>query len=175
MRHGFFHHPRALDDLRQKHFSGTEEFPHDVHAVHQRTFDDLERFVVLLPGLFHVFVDVVHDPFDQRMREPCFDGAFPPGIGFDDRLALLLHGFGKLDQPLGRVGPSIQQDVLDQFQQILGDLLIDSQLAGIDDGHVQPGFDRVIQKSRVHGLTHDVVPTEREGNIADATAGFTMR
>ena len=175
IRHGFFHDPRALDHLRQEHFPGPEEFSHDVHTVHQRAFDDLERFVVFLPGLFHVCVDELHDPLDQRMREPCFDRAFPPGIGLDRRLAFLFHGFGEVDQPLGRIRPPIQQDVLDQFQQVLGDLFIHAQLAGIDNRHVQPGLDGMIQKRRVHGLTHDVVPAEREGNIAHAAAGFAVR
>ena len=58
---GLLHHPGALDHLRQEHLARAEEVADDVHAVHQRAFDDRERPVVLLPGLLDVGVDEVDD------------------------------------------------------------------------------------------------------------------
>ena len=52
------HHPGALDHLRQEHLARAEEVADDVHPVHQRPFDDVERPPVLDPGLLGVGVDV---------------------------------------------------------------------------------------------------------------------
>ena len=41
--HGLFHDARALYHLRQKHLAGAEQIAHHVHAVHERTFDHLDR------------------------------------------------------------------------------------------------------------------------------------
>ncbi len=85
-------------------------------------------------------VDEVDDALDQRVREPLFDGAAAPGQR--RRLAaagLLLDRFGELDQPLGGVGPAIEQHVLDELQQLRRDLLVHRELAGVDDAHVEAG------------------------------------
>ena len=37
------HDARRLDDLRQEHLAGAEQVADDVHAVHQRAFDDRQR------------------------------------------------------------------------------------------------------------------------------------
>ena len=37
------HHPRRLHHLRQEHLARPEQVADDVHAVHQRAFDDLDR------------------------------------------------------------------------------------------------------------------------------------
>ena len=64
MSDGFFHHPGALDHLGQKHFAGTEQVPDDIHPVHERSFDDLQRMIMLQTSLFGVFDDIVGDAFD---------------------------------------------------------------------------------------------------------------
>src|SRR6185436_4163469 len=38
--HRLFHHAGALDHLRQKHFAGTKQIADDIHADHERPFDD---------------------------------------------------------------------------------------------------------------------------------------
>ena len=88
------------------------------------------------------------------------------------RLSFLLHRIGKFDEPLGRVGPPIEQHVFDQFQQILRHLIVHGQLPGIDDAHVQPGANGVIQKCAVHRLADDVIAAKRKRNVADAAADF---
>ncbi len=40
------------------------------------------------------------------------------------------------------------------------DLFVDLKLARIDDAHVQPGLDGVVEKHRVHGLAHGFVAAE---------------
>ena len=46
--HGFFHDAGGFDDLREEHFSGSEEVADDTHAVHEGAFDDLQ-------GVFRIF------------------------------------------------------------------------------------------------------------------------
>ena len=89
--------------------------------------------------------------------------------------ALLFHRFGKLDEPLGRVGPAVEQHVLDQFEQIFRHLLVNRQHAGVDDAHVEPGLDGVIQKRAVHRLAHGVVAAKAEADVADAAADLRQR
>ena len=77
--------------------------------------------------------------------------------------------------PLGRVGPAVEDDVLDVLEQILRDVLVDDELAGVDDAHVHAGLDRVIQERRVNRLADDVVAAERERQVADAAADLHAR
>jgi hypothetical protein len=44
--------------------------PYDLHTVHQRTLDDLQRPGALLPGLLGVGLDLVGDAVDERVRQP---------------------------------------------------------------------------------------------------------
>ena len=76
--------------------------------------------------------DAVH----ERVRQPLLDGALPPR---DVRFLLLagaLDLLGELHQPLGRVRPAVEDHVLDVLEQLLRDVLVDDELAGVDDAHV---------------------------------------
>ncbi len=66
IRDRLLHHPRTLDDLRQKHLARPEQIAHHVHAVHERPFDDRKRSIICLPRLLDVRVDVVERARDQR-------------------------------------------------------------------------------------------------------------
>src|SRR5690606_34287554 len=68
-------------------------------------------------------------------------------------------------------GMTVQNHILDLVTQLRRDLVIDLQLAGVDDAHLQPGLDRVVEKYRVYGLAHRVVATEGEGHVRHATRG----
>ena len=82
--------------------------------------------------------------------------------------ALPFDRLGVLDQPLGRVGPAVEQHVFDQLLQLRLDLLVHRELPGVDDAHVQAGLDRVVQERRVHRLADDVVAAERERHVRHA-------
>src|SRR5204862_648735 len=45
----FLHHAGALDHLWQEHLASAEQVADDVHAVHQRSLDNVERSRVFLP------------------------------------------------------------------------------------------------------------------------------
>src|ERR1700677_1247584 len=167
---GFFHDARALDDLGQKHFARAEKVADHTHAGHERTFDDGEGPPDFLEGLGGVGFDEIDNALDEGMFEAFLDGGLAPfvldGFGF----VLLFDGFGELDQALGGVGAAVEQDVLDQFQEVLGNFLIDAEHAGVDDAHIEAGLDGVIEEGGVHRLAHGIVAAKGKGNVADAAA-----
>jgi len=48
--HRLLHHARALDYLRQEHLARAEKVAHDVHRIHQRALDDVQRLLVQPAG-----------------------------------------------------------------------------------------------------------------------------
>ena len=86
-----------------------------------------------------------------------------------------VHRAGELDEPLRRVGAAVEDHVLDQLQQVGRDVLVDDELARVDDAHVEAGLDRVEQERRVHRLADDVVAAEREREVRDAAARARAR
>ena len=73
--------------------------------------------------------------YDEALR----DRPFPPREVASRSVAPPWSVSGERDQPLGRVGPPRQDHVLDAFEQVGLDVLIDDELAGVDDPHVEPG------------------------------------
>ena len=154
---------------------GAEQIADRLHAVHQRTFDHVERPRQLLAGLFSVLLDEVDDAVDERVREPPFDRLLAPR---EVHLALrpaALHLAGERNQPLGRVRPAVEEHVLDVLEQVRRNVFVDGELAGVHDPHVEPGFDRVVEERRVHRLADDVVAAEGERQVADAAADLDAR
>ena len=166
-----FHHAGAFHDLRKEHFPLAEEVADDLHAVHQRTFNHVERARVFLARFFGVLVDVIDDAFDQGVGQTVLHGRLAPfGVFFDGGLARALDRFGESDQTLGGVGATVEQDILDQLEQVGRDFGVNAELAGIDDAHVESGLDRVVKEGRVHGLADRIVAAERKGNVAHPAA-----
>jgi len=71
MRDGLLHHTRRFDHLRQEHFPSTEEIADDVHAAHQRAFDDRQRRLASRSergaAFFGISDDEIADALDQCM------------------------------------------------------------------------------------------------------------
>ena len=140
---GLLHHARRFHDLREEHLARAEEIADDAHAVHQRAFDDGERPSELLARFFGVGLDVGVDSLHQRVRQALFDGAVAPlfcllfGCAFTGACGLEL--LAEVDEPFGRVGAAIEEDVLDERLQLRVDLLVDLEHAGVDDAHVHAG------------------------------------
>ena len=104
MRDRFLHHAGRLDHLRKEHLARPEQVADDVHAVHQRAFDDLDRPREQMPRFLGIVDDVGVDALDQRVGQALADRQRAP-FG-----ALLLLGgvgaakaLGERDQPFGRV------------------------------------------------------------------------
>ena len=175
IRHRLFHDTGALHHLGQEHFARAKQITDHIHSRHERTFDDVERLGIFLPGLFHVLLDIIDHAFDQRVAEAFFHRSLPPGVFQRFSLVLLFHRFGESDQPLGGIGTSVQQYILNQLQQVLGDFLIHRKLSGIDDAHVHARLDGMIKKRRVHRLAHHVITAKRKGDIAHTTTDLAAR
>src|ERR1043165_1965749 len=170
-----FHDVGSLDNLRQEHLAGAEQVADDVHAVHERAFDDLQRPGILLPGFLDVRVDVVGDAVDERVLEAFLDGASSPFVGLDLDLSFLLDPFRELEQSLSRVRPAIEHDILDVLQQVFRNFLVNLQLPRVDDPHVEPGLDRVIEKDGVDRFAHGVIAAKAERDVANAPRGLGLR
>ena len=170
------HHARRLHHLRQEHLAGAEQVADDVHAVHQRAFDHVERPLGQLARLLGVGLDEIGDAVHQRMRQPLLHRPLAPG---EIDVLGLLPGAAELvrqrQQPLGRVGPAVEHHVLASSAQLRIDLVIDRQLPGIDDAHVHAGLDGVIEEHRVHRLAHRLVAAEREREVRDAARDVRVR
>ena len=84
-----------------------------------------------------------------------------------------LFAFGggrQIQQAVGAIGILVQDHIFHHGQQFGRDFLVHGQLPRIDNAHVQPGLDGVIQEDRMHGLAHGVVAAEAETEVADAAA-----
>ena len=69
------------------------------------------------------------------------------------------------NQCLGGILMPVEQDVLHPDEQLLWNLLIDLKHSGIHDSHIHAGLNRMIEKCRVHGLTHDIVTAKTKGYV----------
>ena len=106
----------------------------------------------------------------ERVREPLLDRGLAPGEVALARRRLAPDLLGDLDEPVGRVGPAGEDDVLDPLEQLRLDVLVDGELAGVDDPHVEAGADRVVEEDGVHRLAQRVVAAEGEAQVRDAAA-----
>ena len=175
------HHARRLHHLRQEHFSRAEQVADDIHAGHQRAFDDMQRALGLQPRLVGVGVDELGDAVDQRMADALLDRPVAPG-----EVTLLrflagrsLEALGDLQHALGRraagLRHAVEHHVLAGLAQLRLDRVVDGELAGIDDAHVHAALDGVVEEHGVHGLAHRLVAAEREGEVRDAARDVDMR
>ena len=101
------------------------------------------------------------------MGEAFLDGCLSPGEVPLPLGRTALHGRGVLDEAFGGVFATIEDDVLDALEQCRLDVLVDGELAGVDDAHVEARADRVIEEDRVHRLAHRVVAAKGEAEVRD--------
>ena len=102
----------------------------------------------------------------SRQARSCAFASLPPAP---------VEALGDGEQALGRVGTAVQHDVLAGLAQLGIDLVVDGELARIDDAHVHPRLDGVVEEHRVHRLAHRLVATERERQVGDAAGHMRMR
>ena len=178
VRDSALHRARALDHLGQEHLAGAEEVAHDFHPVHQWALDNQQALSQLHARFLGVGLDELHLTMEDGVCQPLLDGAFAPGQVNLALGATAGHVLGEVDQTLRRVGSAVEDDVLDEIEQVLGDVLVHNQLARVDDAHVQARANRVIEKCRVDRLADPVVAAERERKVGDAArnphAGETL-
>lgn len=169
--HGFFHHAGGLDDLGEEHFSCAEKIADDAHAIHEGAFDDGKGLLVFLEGLGGVLDDEFVDALEEGVLETLLHGGLTPGEVLGELLgSLAFEGFGEVEEALGRAIVFIEEDVLYCGEEILWNLIVNFEHAGIHDAHVHACLSGVVEEGRVHCFAHGVVSSEREGDVRD-TAG----
>ncbi len=177
VRHGGLHDPCALDHLGQEHLALAEQVADDVHAVHQRAFDDVQRAPALgqdlTVGFFGVLGDEVGDTVHHGMGEAlCHRCRRLRRAAPLQLLALVLgsalSGLGNLDQAFARVGATVQNDIFHPFAQHRLDIVVNANHAGVDDAHVHARGNGVVEENGVDGLAHRVIATEGEAHVRHA-------
>ena len=116
IRHRALHRARALDHLRQEHLAGAKQVADRLHAVHQRPFDHVQSAAKLDARFLRVFLDEIDNAVNERKRQTRFDRLLAPR---EIQLALLAGAFdvvGKLHQPLGGIGASIEEHVFNALE-----------------------------------------------------------
>ena len=83
VRDRLFHHPRGLYHLRQEHLAGAEKVADDVHPVHERALDHLDRALEFLSRLLGVLDDPLRDAPHQRVAESLLHRLVAPREVFD--------------------------------------------------------------------------------------------
>ena len=76
------------------------------------------------------------------------------------RLLSALEFVGEFQEAVGGPVRAIENDVLDRFAQNRVDFVVDLELPCVDDCHVEPGTDRVVQEHRMDGLPDAVLAPE---------------
>ena len=164
-----FHHARGFHDLGKEHLAGAEQVADDVHAVHQRALDDLDRTGRSQARFLGVFEDVGVDPLHQRVGQPLGDRQRAP---FRELLLLggvgALEALGKRDQPFRRLFVAVEDHVLDGFAKLGIDSVVDVELTGVDDAHVHACGNGVVEENAVHRATNGLVTAEREAEVRQA-------
>ena len=171
------HHARRLHHLRQEHLAGAEQVADDVHAVHQRAFDHVERALGLEPRLLGVGLDEIGDAVHQRVREPLARPAArarrgrPPSSPCRGPWNFCASASSRSVAS----GAPVEHHVLAGLAQLRIEIVVDRHLPGIDDAHVHAGLDGVIEEHRVHRLAHRLVAAERERQVRDAARDVHVR
>ena len=150
---------------------GAKQIAHHAHAGHERAFDHVERARDFLARFLGVRVDVIDDAFDERVRETLLDRRAAPR--FILRPTTFPFAFTVSAKSTSRSVASarrLKSTSSTQLAQLRLDLLVNRELPGIDDPHVEPGLDGVIEKRGVHRFAHGVVAAEGKRNVADAAA-----
>ena len=62
-----------------------------------------------------------------------------------------------------------------QLKQLARQIVVNRQLAGVDDPHIHAVTDRVVEEHGVDRLTYRVITAERERHVGDAAGDQRMR
>ena len=173
------HHAGRFYDLRQEHFALTKQIANDIHAIHQRTFDHMNRTSAIAFDLRARFLGVFDDPLRNAVNQCVGEALFNRRIAPDKILFFFfvtrLERRGQFDHALGCVRPAIEHHVFGTFTQFGREIVIHTDHASIDNTHGHAGANRVIQKDRVNRFTRRIIAAEREAHIRHAAADFGVR
>ena len=130
MRDRLFHDARRLHHLRQEHPPRSEQVTNDIHAVHQRPFDNFNWpaacYLDRKACFFGIIDNMRIDALNQCMFKPLADWpAAPFCFGLFLRNIGPAIGFGQSNQALGGIWIAIENDVFASQTEHWVDLVID--------------------------------------------------
>ncbi len=177
--HGLLHHARGFHHLRQEHLALAEQVADHVHAGHQRAFDHLDRTRCSLARFLGVLLDKLGDAFHQRIFQALLHVPAAP-FGLLNVVLLTLAFVAAVflrqrQQALGGIVAAVEDHVLDRVAQLGRQVVVNRQLAGVDDAHVHAVADGVVEEHGVDRLAHRVVAAERERHVGHAAGDQRMR
>jgi len=175
--HRFFHYPCAFYHLGKKHFARAKQITDRIHSIHQWAFDDMERPFIVCPALLDILVDVIDYSVDQGMFQAFLNGCISPRFFGGFCFPLLFHGLCEIHQPFSCIYPAVKEDIFDLFKKFFWNILVDLQLARIDNCHVQSCLDGMVKERAVHGFPDRFIflAPESKRNIAHTATGFGQR
>ena len=173
--HSALHDAGRLDHLREEHLAGSEEVADDIHSAHERTLNHRQRTAQGLHGLFGILFHKGIKAVDQTVLDAGVDGEFAPRFVLLADLAGALDVLGVAQKALGGIVAAVEEHVFDAVAEFRLNLLVDDELAGVDDAHVHSVANSVVEEAGVHCLAHVVVAAKAEADVGDTAADFGPR
>ena len=103
------------------------------------------------------------------MCEAFINREFSPGLSLNFRFGLAASIVRcDLEQAIGCVITTIQDDILDPLSQSLVQIIVDREHASIDDAHVHASLNGVKQKYAVHGFADGIVTPKTKRHVTQA-------
>ena len=124
IRNRLLHDTRTFNDLRQKHFPGSEQVANDVHTVHQRPFDHFKRPIRRETGLLRIFENEIGHAVDESVGQSIADRRFPPRQILGLFLLLALKGSRGINEAFGRIVAPVQNYIFHQVAEFGGYIVI---------------------------------------------------
>ncbi len=140
-----------------------------------REFPSPEGRGVRGEGAYHLihirFNPILIPPHDAEAQALGGGHAFE-GVGFGSFFRFGA-AFKIFDVTLERVGTAVENQVFGQFALFGGDFGVGFDVGGVDNRHIQPGADAVVEHDRVQGRTG--VGGQAKGQVRDAQRGENAR
>jgi hypothetical protein len=163
--------------------------PDFLHTVHQWAVDDVQwsgflelEVQVIDQAFLGAFEYVVCQPAIQRqvgdlLLHPALGGAEtlvePGDVMLVDRCALVACLLTVIVRRMDAGQWTIPQQVINEFLFVVGNGGVALEFLGVDDGQVEPGLGRVIEKHGIDNLARGGRQTETD--VADAEHGLALR
>ena len=168
--HSLLHSACSLHHLWQEHLSATKQLAHLVHTVHQWTLNDVHRLRIDNKSFLDVFLHIVGNSLLQGCGKTCGNVSLAPfGLSGNlccacssrysvlQSLLFLFYLVGKFHKTFRSILLSVEHHVLYYLQLVGSDIVVGHLGCRIHDSEVHTLANGMIEKHRVHGLTHHVI------------------
>ena len=177
--HSIPHDLSRLDNLRQKHLPLPKHPSHALHPFHQRSLNHTHSLAIYLNSLRNIFRQSLAPSFENRIPEPFSHRSDCLHLDFRCRAGPRFfpgkHFRRLVYKPFRRLRIPVKYHILHALQQLRLDLVIDLQHGRVHDGHVETCLDGMVQESRMHGLAHSIVASERKRKVGHSAGSQSSR